>query len=96
MLKKQQLYQQQGKRLVSRYPADKPRLDAILRAKLALFGYHVPPGAPRRRRAIASQPNAAAVVPSGSLQEFLVERDCRQNKSDGRDNVAHALLGNAL
>jgi len=41
MLKKQQLYRQQGKRLVSLYPAEKPRLDAILRAKLALFGYHV-------------------------------------------------------
>jgi hypothetical protein len=42
MLKKQQLYQQEGKRLISIYPADKPRLDAILRAKLALFGYHLP------------------------------------------------------
>lgn len=43
MLKKQQLYQQQGKRLVSLYPADKPRLDAVLRAKLAHLGCHVPP-----------------------------------------------------
>ena len=42
MLKKQQLYQQEGKRLISIYPTDKPRLDAILRAKLALFGYVVP------------------------------------------------------
>ena len=41
MLKKQQLYQQQAKRLVSIYPADKPRLDAILRAKLGLFGCHI-------------------------------------------------------
>jgi hypothetical protein len=41
MLKKQQLYQQEGKRLVSLYPADKPRLDAILRSKLELFGYHI-------------------------------------------------------
>jgi len=41
MLKKQSLYQQEGKRLVSLYPADKPRLDAVLRAKLTLFGYHV-------------------------------------------------------
>ena len=41
MLKKQQLYQQQGKRLISLYPQDKPQLDAVLRAKLALFGYHV-------------------------------------------------------
>ncbi len=43
MLKKQQLYQQEGKRLISLYPADKPRLDSVLRAKLALFGYAVPP-----------------------------------------------------
>jgi hypothetical protein len=34
MLKKQQLYQQQGKRLISLYPADKPRLAATLLAKL--------------------------------------------------------------
>jgi len=47
MLKKQQLYQQEGKRLISPYPPDKPRLDAILRAKLALFGHRIPPpGAP--------------------------------------------------
>lgn len=43
MLKKQQLYQQEGKRLVSIYPADKPRLDAVLRAKLELFGYQIAP-----------------------------------------------------
>ena len=43
MLKKQQLYQQEGKRLISLYPQDKPKLDAILRHKLALFGYTVPP-----------------------------------------------------
>jgi len=43
MLKKQQLYQQEGKRLISIYPADKSRLDALLRDKLALFGFHVPP-----------------------------------------------------
>ena len=42
MLKKQQLYQQEGKRLISLYPADKPRLDAVLRAKLALFGFTLP------------------------------------------------------
>ncbi len=41
MLKKQQLYQQESKRLISLHPADKPRLDAILRAKLALFGCHI-------------------------------------------------------
>jgi len=40
MLKKQQLYQQQGKRLISLTPADKQRLDTALCTKLALFGYH--------------------------------------------------------
>lgn len=43
MLKKQQLYQQEGKRLVSLYPPDKSRLDTVLRQKLALFGYNLPP-----------------------------------------------------
>lgn len=42
MLKKQQLYQQEGKRLISIYPEDKPKLDSILRQKLALFGYNLP------------------------------------------------------
>jgi hypothetical protein len=41
MYKKQILYQQEGKRLVSVYPRDLPRLDGLLRAKLRLFGYHV-------------------------------------------------------
>lgn len=44
MLKKQQLYQQEGKRVISLYPSDKPRLDTVIRAKLALFGFTVPPG----------------------------------------------------
>ncbi|MCX7003269.1 MAG: hypothetical protein NTV22_08355 [bacterium] len=39
MYKKQTLYQQEGKRLVSVYPADLPRLNALLTAKLRLFGY---------------------------------------------------------
>ncbi|MCC5807309.1 MAG: HEAT repeat domain-containing protein [Opitutales bacterium] len=43
MLKKQQLYQQEGKRLISIHPPEKPRLDTILRQKLALFGYNLPP-----------------------------------------------------
>ena len=42
MLKKQQLYQQEGKRLISIHPPDKLRLDALLRAKFALFGYTIP------------------------------------------------------
>jgi len=37
MLKKQQLYQQQGKRLISLYPADKPRMRVTLLAKLRKF-----------------------------------------------------------
>ena len=43
MLKKQQLYQQEGKRVISLYPADKPRLNTVLRAKLALFNHNLPP-----------------------------------------------------
>lgn len=42
MLKKQQLYQQQGKRLISLYPSDRIRLDVVLPAKLALFGFQIP------------------------------------------------------
>jgi hypothetical protein len=42
MLKKQQLYQQEGKRLISIYPADKPFLDSVLRSKLALFAHALP------------------------------------------------------
>jgi len=41
MYKKQTLYQQEGKRLVSVYPKDLPHLDRLLRSKLALFGYHL-------------------------------------------------------
>jgi hypothetical protein len=41
MYKKQQLYQQEGKRLISLHPQDKPRLDRVLRDKLAFFGFHV-------------------------------------------------------
>jgi hypothetical protein len=41
MYKKQTLYQQEGKRLISVYPTDLPRLDAHLRAKLQLFGYSI-------------------------------------------------------
>lgn len=37
MLKKQQLYQQQGKKLISLYPDDKPRMKEILLQKLAGF-----------------------------------------------------------
>lgn len=44
MYKKQTLYQQEGKHLISVYPADLPRLDALLSAKLMLFGYIVDSG----------------------------------------------------
>ena len=37
MLKKQQLYQQQGKRLISLYPADKPRIKKALLEKLEQY-----------------------------------------------------------
>jgi hypothetical protein len=37
MLKKQKLYQQQGKKIISLYPKDKNNLDNILRKKLNLF-----------------------------------------------------------
>jgi hypothetical protein len=41
MYKKQTLYQQEGKRLISVYPADLRELDAHLSAKLKLFGFAV-------------------------------------------------------
>jgi len=41
MYKKQTLYQQEGKRLISIYPADLPRLGALLSAKLRMFGFEV-------------------------------------------------------
>lgn len=41
MYKKQMLYQQEGKRLISVYPGDLPRLGALLTQKLRLFGYAV-------------------------------------------------------
>lgn len=47
MLKKQQLYQHEGKRLISLHPPDQARLDSVLRTKLALLGHSVPPAAPR-------------------------------------------------
>ncbi len=46
MFKKQQLYQQEGKRLISIHPQDKPCLDSLLHTKLAFYGYHIPPASP--------------------------------------------------
>ena len=42
MYKKQTLYQKEGKRLISIYPKDLPRLDSLLSAKLRLFGFCTP------------------------------------------------------
>jgi len=39
MYKKQMLYQQEGKRLISVYPQDLPGLDVLLTAKLRRYGY---------------------------------------------------------
>jgi hypothetical protein len=42
MLKKQMLYQQEGKRLISLYPVDLPRIGKLLATKLRLFGFEIP------------------------------------------------------
>lgn len=42
MYKKQTLYQQEGKRLISIYPKDLPTLDQLLTSKLRLFGFNLP------------------------------------------------------
>ena len=39
MYKKQVLYQQEGKRLISVYPRDLPGLDGLLTAKLRHYGF---------------------------------------------------------
>ena len=41
MYKKQTLYQQQGKKLISVYPKDLPTLDQLLTSKLRLFGFNL-------------------------------------------------------
>ena len=48
MYKKQMLYQQEGKRLISVYPKDLPVLDGLLLAKLNCFGYQFYPGAHKK------------------------------------------------
>jgi hypothetical protein len=40
MYKKQMLYQQEGKRLISAYPKDLPVLDRLLQSKLRLYGFN--------------------------------------------------------
>lgn len=44
MYKKQALYQQEGKRLISVYPKDLPALDVLMKSKLRLFGGAPPSG----------------------------------------------------
>jgi hypothetical protein len=41
MYKKQMIYQQEGKRLISVYPHDLPNLNTLLTSKLRLFGYNI-------------------------------------------------------
>jgi len=41
-IEKRQFCRQEGKRPVSLHPGDKPRFVGVLRAKLALFGFHGP------------------------------------------------------
>jgi hypothetical protein len=45
MFKKQILYQQEGKRVISVYPKDLPVLDSLLASKLRFFGFNVGVGA---------------------------------------------------
>jgi hypothetical protein len=42
MLKKQQLYQQQDKRLISLFPDDKPHMEQMLMEKLEMVRYNKP------------------------------------------------------
>lgn len=62
MYKKQTLYQQEGKRLVSIYPRDLPALDGLLTAKLRLFGYTLPEASARR-----AKPEDTTSSPSGEV-----------------------------
>jgi GNAT superfamily N-acetyltransferase len=50
MYKKQTLYQQEGKRLVSIHPRDLTDLDGHLAAKLSVFGYTIQPSASAAQR----------------------------------------------
>jgi hypothetical protein len=59
MLKKQQLYQQEGKRLISLHPADKPCLDSVLRETCPLWPPRARSRSTRRRRAITKSASHA-------------------------------------
>ena len=58
MLKKQQIYQQTGKRLVSIYREDLPHIEAILAQRLAPF-VHLPQSGDAVERSPAAKPVAA-------------------------------------
>jgi hypothetical protein len=72
MLKKQKLYQQEGKRVISLYPADKPRIGELLQAKLGRYAalppvgerqrVSPPPAASERQR-VSPAPGEAAALP---------------------------------
>lgn len=78
MYKKQVLYQQEGKRLISVYPANLPSLARLLAVKLAFFGYRIPTSAiaaDRRGETTPGQPGATSasgakpVAKAGSGQQ---------------------------
>ena len=60
MYKKQTLYQQEGKRLISIHPRDVPALDGLLTTKLRLFGYRVDESAAREAKPGDSHPRMSA------------------------------------
>lgn len=63
MLKKQQLYQQEGKRLISIYPADKSRLDTVLRNKLANLARPMPASSVGERQRVSQMPGLPSQNP---------------------------------
>jgi hypothetical protein len=63
MYKKQTLYQQEGKRLISVFPADLPRVGPLLGAKLKLFGYRVEDSIDERSEVSRVQPEMPLQAP---------------------------------
>jgi len=60
MLKKQKLYQQEGKRVISLYPADKPRMAEVLQTKLSRYAMLSPID---ERQRVSPAPAGAAMPP---------------------------------
>jgi dienelactone hydrolase len=58
MYKKQTLYQQEGKKLVSVFPKDLPVLGPLLSAKLNTYGFTVPPSSSEAKKGNAQPPVA--------------------------------------